>query len=186
MGVDDGSTMFDLIEGQGEALIPWLQGRMKRGKAITIDQLAKLQAQRAEIEKEMLKMWTLNKGHTRRVDAIVCPIAPHPVPELDRYNAVGYTSTFVLLDYPAGTVPVRPFAESDLELGKAMDAPTLGSWDKANRKLWDETTVDRRVYLESPLSVQVVTPKKHDYELFQAMEIIDRAVQGRNPPAAKL
>jgi hypothetical protein len=43
----------------------------------------------------------------------------------------------------------------------------------------DEKTVDRRVYLDSPLSVQVVTPKQHDYELFQAMEIIDRAVQGR-------
>ncbi|KAJ5676805.1 uncharacterized protein N7477_002438 [Penicillium maclennaniae] len=181
MGVDDGSTMLDLVEGQGEALIPWLQGRMKRGKALTIKQLAQLQAQRAEIEKEMLKMWTLNAGHTRRVDAIVCPIAPHPVPELDRYNAVGYTSTFVMLDYPAGTVPVRPFAESDLELGKAMDVPTLGSWDQANRKLFD-----RRVYLGSPLSVQVVTPKLHDYELFQAMEIVDRAVQGGGSLVAKL
>lgn len=46
--------------------------------------------------------------------------------------------------------------------------------------------VDRRVYLGSPLSVQVVTPKQHDYELFQAMEIIDRAVQGRVPAGAKL
>ncbi|KAJ5331662.1 hypothetical protein N7476_001445 [Penicillium atrosanguineum] len=186
MGVDDGSTMLDLVEGQGEALIPWLQGRMKRSKALTIDQLAQLQARRAEVEKEMLKMWTLNAGHTRRVDAIVCPVAPHPVPELDRYNAVGYTSTFVMLDYPAGTVPVRPFAESDLELGKTMDVPTLGSWDKANRKLWDEKTVDRHVYLDSPLSVQVVTPKLHDYELSQAMEIIDRAVQGGRSPIAKL
>lgn len=135
MGVDDGSTMLDLIEGQGEALMPWLQGRMKRGKALTIDQLAQLQAQRAEIEKEMLKMWTLNGPHIRQVDAIVCPVAPHPVPELDRYNAVGYTSTFVLLDYPAATVPVRKLVESDLELGKTMDVPVLGSWDKANRKL---------------------------------------------------
>lgn len=55
-----------------------------------------------------------------------------------------------------------------------------------NEMIGDEKTVDRRVYLESPLSVQVVTPKKHDYELFQAMEIIDRAVQGSSPPAAKL
>jgi hypothetical protein len=43
----------------------------------------------------------------------------------------------------------------------------------------DEKTVDRRVYLGSPLSVQVVTPKQHDYQLFQAMEIVDRAVQGQ-------
>ncbi|KAJ5082714.1 hypothetical protein N7532_011757 [Penicillium argentinense] len=181
MGVDDGSSMLDKIENMGESLIPWLQGRMKRGKDLSIEQLAQLQAQRAEIEKEMLKMWTLHSSNkARRVDAIICPVAPHPVPQMDRYNAVGYTSTFVLLDYPAGTVPVRPFVESDLELGRNMDAPVLGSWDKANRQLWNEKTVDRRVYLDSPLSVQVVTPKQHDYQLFQAMEIVDRAVQGNS------
>lgn len=136
MGVDGGSNMLDLIESMGEPLTPWLQGRMKRGKAITINQLAQLQAERAQIEKEMMKMWTLSSSaKSRQVDAIVCPIAPHPVPQMDRYNAVGYTSTFVLLDYPAGVVPVRSFVESDLELGREMKDPVLGSWDKANRLL---------------------------------------------------
>lgn len=37
--------------------------------------------------------------------------------------------------------------------------------------------MDRRVYLDSPLSVQVITPKQHDHGLFRAMEIIDRAAQ---------
>ncbi|CAG8425969.1 unnamed protein product [Penicillium salamii] len=187
MGVDDGSHMLDLIEGMDEDLIPWLQGRMKRGKALDVVQLAKLQGQRADVEKEMMKMWTQSSdSRTRRIDAIICPVAPHPVPEIDRYNAVGYTSTFVLLDYPAGVVPVRPIVESDLEIGRAMQDPVLGSWDKANRKLWDEKTVNRRVYLGSPLSVQVVTPKQHDYQLFQAMELLDRAVQGGTSPSAKL
>ncbi|KAJ5285119.1 hypothetical protein N7524_000425 [Penicillium chrysogenum] len=169
MGIDDGSHMLDLIESMGGG---------------------PHSAQRAEIEKEMMKMWTLSSQASsvaRRVDAIICPVAPHPVPEIDRYNAVGYTSTFVLLDYPAGSVPVRSFAESDLDIGQAMDAPVLGSWDKANRQLWDEKTVDRRVYLGSPLSVQVVAPKQHDYQLFQAMEIVDRAVRGHgSSTSAKL
>ncbi|KAJ5753222.1 hypothetical protein N7520_010139 [Penicillium odoratum] len=178
MGVDDGSSMMDLIESMGEPLIPWLQGRYGRGKALNVNQLADLHAQRAQLEKEMLSMWTLGLSRERRVDAIICPVAPHPVPQMDRYNAVGYTSSFVLLDYPAGTIPVRRLVESDLEIGREMDSPDLGSWDKANRKLWDEKTTDRRVYLDSPLSVQVVTPKQRDYELFQAMEIVDRAVQG--------
>ncbi|KAJ5658817.1 Amidase [Penicillium longicatenatum] len=179
MGVDDGSSMMDLIESMGESLIPWLQGRYGRGKALDVKQLAALHAQRSQLEKEMSKMWTLGVSRERRVDAIICPVAPHPVPQMDRYNAVGYTSSFVLLDYPAGTVPVRRFVESDLELGQEMTSPELGSWDKANRKLWNEKTTDRRAYLDSPLSVQVVTPKQRDYELFQAMEIVDRAVQGR-------
>ncbi|KAE8147479.1 amidase signature domain-containing protein [Aspergillus avenaceus] len=181
MGIDGRLPLMDLIESTGEPLIPWLQSRMGRGRELTAAQLGELQAQRSAVEREVLKMWTLNSGVERRVDAIIHPVAPHPVPEIDRYNALGYTSSFVLLDYPAGSIPVRRFQESDLELGKHMDAPVLGSWDKANRLLWDEKTVDRRVYLDSPLSIQVITPKQHDYELFRAMEIIDRAV--RVPPA---
>lgn len=135
MGVDDGSSMMDLIESMGESLIPWLQGRYGRGKALSVNQLAALHTQRSQLEKEMLKMWTLGMSRERRVDAIICPVAPHPVPQMDRYNAVGYTSSFVLLDYPAGTVPVRRFVESDLDIGQEMNSPELGSWDKANRKL---------------------------------------------------
>ncbi|PLB48315.1 alpha-glucosidase [Aspergillus steynii IBT 23096] len=185
MGADGGNSMMDLLDKTGEPLIPWLQGRTKRGKEMTVTQLGQLQAQRSVIERELLKMWNQNG---RRVDAIIHPVAPHPVPEIDRYNAVGYTSSFVLLDYPAGVIPVRPFNQGDLEKGKEMKTPLIGSWDKANRKLWDEQTVDRRVYLDSPLSIQVVTPKQRDYELFRAMEIIDRVVQAdRNiRPASKL
>ena len=196
MGVDGGATMLDLLEETGEPLIPWLEPRTKRGNPLSLAQLAQLQEQRSAIEKELMAMWTINGFYTDRIDAIIPPVAPHPVPEIDRYNAVGYTSSFVLLDYPAGTVPVRNFRESDLETGIDMNAPILGSWDKANRALCkrlplftlfvlivrltrtgDEKTVDRKVYLDSPLSVQVITPKQHDYELFQAMEIVDRASQ---------
>ncbi|KAF7184801.1 hypothetical protein CNMCM7691_006604 [Aspergillus felis] len=189
MGVDDGSTMLDLLEKTGEPLIPWLQGRVKRGKALNVVGLAQLQAHRSAVERELMGMWMRDgdKLAGRQVDAIIHPVAPHPVPEIDRYNAVGYTSSFVLLDYPAGVIPVRKFREADLERGKEMTAPVLGSWDKANRLLWNEKTVDRRVYLDSPLSIQVVTPKQHDYELYRAMEIIDQAVRAEEHKAvAKL
>lgn len=145
MGVDDGATMMDLLESTGEPLIPWLQpGRMKRGKALTVQQLAQLQAQRSKIEKELLSMWTPGKTNApRQVDAIILPVAPHPAPEIDRYNAVGYTSSFVLLDYPAGVVPVRQFGESDLESGREFTVPVKGSWDRANRELCKSLPFDR-------------------------------------------
>ncbi|KAL2863742.1 putative general amidase [Aspergillus lucknowensis] len=182
MGVDGGLTMMDLLESTGEPLIPWLQGRTKRGRPLTLAQLAELQAQRGAIELELRrKLWALDSGNEQKIDAIIFPVAPHPVPELDRYNAVGYTSSFVLLDYPAGVVPVRKFNEGDLERGKEMAKPVLGSWDKANRELWNERTVDRTVYLNSPLSIQVITPKQHDYELYQAMDLIDRAIKTNRP-----
>ncbi|KAL2820686.1 fatty-acid amide hydrolase [Aspergillus granulosus] len=182
MGVDGGNAMLDLVESTGETLIPWLKSRTKRGKPLTLAQLAELQAQRGEIELELRKkLWMLDSEDEQKVDAIILPVAPHPVPELDRYNAVGYTSSFVLLDYPAGVVPVRKFGEADLERGVEMEKKVLGSWDRKNRELWNEKTVDRTVYLGSPLSVQVITPRQHDYALYQAMELIDRAIQTDRP-----
>ncbi|KAL4806536.1 amidase signature domain-containing protein [Aspergillus unguis] len=179
MGVDGGVNMMDLLESTGETLIPWLKTRMGRGRPLLLSQLAELQAARGELERELRsKLWLQGgSGHEQTIDAIIHPVAPHPVPELDRYNAVGYTSSFVLLDYPAGVVPVRKFNKDDLENGKEMTERVIGSWDKKNRELWNEKTVDRTVYLDSTLSVQVITPRQHDYELFQAMALIDRAIQ---------
>lgn len=136
MGIDGGGHMLDLIESTGEPLIPWLQSRTKRGSPKTVSQLFEIQARRAKIERAMMQMWTApGSDKTRRVDAIIHPIAPHPVPEHDRYNAVGYTSSWVLLDYPAGALPVRNCTEADLELGKEINSKTLSSWDKRNREL---------------------------------------------------
>lgn len=136
MSTDGGNAMVDLIESTGEKLMPWLQTRFKRGTPRTLAQLHELQASRSRIEKALMKMWTVpGSDKAGRVDAIIHPVAPHPVPEIDRYNAVGYTSSFVLLDYPAGSIPVRKFTEADLEVGKEMDSKILSSWDKRNREL---------------------------------------------------
>ncbi|KAL4954262.1 amidase signature domain-containing protein [Aspergillus filifer] len=137
MAVDGGETMMDHLEKTKESLIPWLQTRMKRGKPITLAELTQLQAARGEIELELKReLWMGGgSGNGQIVDAIIHPIAPHPVPQLDKYNAVGYTSSFVLLDYPAGTVPVRDFGRQDLESSVEMDDEVLGSWDKVNREL---------------------------------------------------
>ncbi|EGD95784.1 general amidase [Trichophyton tonsurans CBS 112818] len=187
MGVDGGQHMMNLLESTSEELIPWLKGRVKRGAPKTIDELAKIQARRSHIERQLMKMWTVpGTDKTRRVDAIIHPVAPHPVPEIDRYNAVGYTSSFVLVDYPAGNLPVRKFTEQDLEAGREMDSKILSSWDKRNRELWNSSTVDRRVYLNSPLSIQVLTPRLHDYELYYAMNIIDKALKGGKRVSSQL
>ncbi|EFR04102.1 acetamidase [Nannizzia gypsea CBS 118893] len=187
MGVDGGQHMMDLLESASEELIPWLKSRVKRGTPKSIDELSKIQAKRSHIERQLMKMWTCpGTDKTRRVDAIIHPVAPHPVPEIDRYNAVGYTSSFVLVDYPAGNLPVRKFTEQDLEIGKEMDSKILSSWDKRNRELWNSSTVNRRVYLDSPLSIQVLTPRLHDYDLYYAMDTIDKALKNRKRVASQL
>jgi amidase len=132
-GLDGGNFMFDLLEAKGEPLTNWLSTRLRRGKQMDINRLIEIQAQKIQLETEMLKIWKDPKTG-RQIDAIICPVAPHPVPPIDRWNGVSYTSSFVLLDYPAGTLPVRDFKKEDLK-GELIDTKPLGSWDKVNRGL---------------------------------------------------
>lgn len=132
-GIDGGNYMFDLLEKTGEPLTNWLSTRLRRGTKMPLDKLIDYHAQKIEVETDMLKVWKDPKTG-RTIDAIILPVAPHPVPPIDRWNGVSYTSSFVLLDYPAGTLPVRDFTKSDLE-GERSDDKPLGSWDKINREL---------------------------------------------------
>lgn len=126
-GVEGGNKMFDLLESYEEPLSPWIKPRIRRKEPISFEKLRKLHARRQELQTQALSIW-------RQVDAFICPVAPHPVPEIDKYNAASYTSSFVLLDYPAGTIPVRMFEQKDME-GEMLDTNLLGSWDKRNREL---------------------------------------------------
>jgi Asp-tRNA(Asn)/Glu-tRNA(Gln) amidotransferase A subunit family amidase len=134
-GIDGGNHMFDLLEKTGEPLTNWLSTRLRRGKRMALERLTELHGLKTQLETEMLKIWTDPKTG-RRIDAFICPVAPHPVPPIDRWNGVSYTSSFVLLDYPAGSLPVRDFREEDLhdEWTDSQIKP-LGSWDKVNKGL---------------------------------------------------
>ncbi|OAP64155.1 hypothetical protein AYL99_00127 [Fonsecaea erecta] len=194
MGVDGGVAMGEMIKATGEPLVPWMQTRFRSGAPQPLERVAELQAQRTQLEREMLNLWSEEEAvddaltgqqHPRRrrqtLDAIVCPIAPHPVPPIEGYNAVGMTSSWVLFDYPAGTVPVRPVVEADLELGRPLAAGTvLGSWDQKCRELWDEHVTDRRVYLDTPLSVQVVVQRGRDDWLCTVMGVIDEVIKAQS------
>lgn len=194
--IDGAYAMFDKIESTSEPLIPWIKARMRRGKPMNLDQILKLQAQRDEIEKEALAMWRTSTG--AKVDAIIHPVAPHPVTEVDKFNVMSYTINWTTLDYPAATIPVRPFTKADLDVVNDLQTKPLNNWDKKNRDLCefacdkihcgvianrisgDSKSVDRQVYLDSPLSVQVIAPRLHEFDLTTAMALIDHAIQGNS------
>jgi amidase len=128
-GIDGGNFIFDLLEATNEPLSPWLQTRLKRKNPLSLEQVGELQARRTALQKSFSKVWD-----SSGIDAFICPVAPHPVPPIDRWNSVSYTSSFVLLDYPAGVIPVRTFERKDME-GEMTTERTGGSWDRANREL---------------------------------------------------
>lgn len=128
---EGGSHILDILKSTDEPLIPWLASRLKRKEPATIDRLRDLHAQRIQLQDDFLSIWKTSDG--RAIDAFICPVAPHPILPIDRWNSVGYTSSFVLLDYPAATLPVRVLKEKDIE--DEMTSKVLGPWDKANRDL---------------------------------------------------
>lgn len=185
MSIDGANAWFDHMDATGEPLSPWLQGRLTRRPQKPLDEVRKLQAERTELQTTFLKVWHENGGYwltdaseahigDRTLDALICPVAPHPIPPIDRWNTANYTSAFNLLDLSTGVVPVRAFNTDDLQGDVPNDKP-LNGWDKINRELW--TKVDKKVYLDSPLSVQVVTPRLTERRLVEAMGVVDAALQ---------
>ena len=192
MSADGRPRMQELLNSTSEPLIPWLAEHLKFKKPKTLDQTRDLHAQRAQIASDMLGLlWKVpgpGAGGApgvsaeivgREIDVLVCPVAPHPVPPVDAWGSVNYTSAFVLLDYPAGVVPVRSFNESDarLEFETARDNKILGELDEANRRLWADKGL-RTQYVGSCLSVQVVAPRLQERRLVRGMEAIERAIKG--------
>jgi amidase len=168
------NTVLDITQQTGEPLSPWLQERLKRKPSVSYSKLREIHGRREELCAEFLKIWNDKEG--RQIDALICPVAPHPVPPIDRWNGVSYTSSFVLLDFPAGVIHVRSVQKSDLNIELPASEP-LGPWDKRNRELW--SSLDREIYLGSPLSVQVVGPRLQEKRLIEAMVVIDDALRKR-------
>ncbi|KAF2276825.1 amidase signature enzyme [Westerdykella ornata] len=183
-GIDGGNHMFDLLEATGEPLSPWLATRLRRKPVVPLEKVREMQARREELQRRFLGIWktATATGEEEQIDALVCPVAPHAVPPVDRWNAVGYTSSFVLLDYPAGVVPVRRFEKGDMVGEMSGKEEGKGSWNRANRALW--TDFDRSVYIGTPLCVQVVVPKLEERKLVEAMSAIDEAIKGEGKGVA--
>lgn len=100
-GVDGNNYVFDVLESTGEPLSPWLSTRLRKKEPIKLDKLREAHAKREELRNDFLKIWR-DASSGREIDVFICPVAPHPIPPIDRWNGVSYTSSFVLLDYPAG------------------------------------------------------------------------------------
>ncbi|QIW96564.1 hypothetical protein AMS68_002082 [Peltaster fructicola] len=189
VSIDGGNAWFDHLESTGEPLSPWLQGRLKRRAAKPVDDILKLQAQRTALQAKFLAVWQQTGGYWRsassrspQLDVLISHAAPHPVPPIDRWNTVNYTAAWNLLDYPTGIVPVRAMTDQDL-VGEIDDKP-LNGWDEVNQKLWTET--DRKVYVGSPLSLQIAAPRLQERVLLESMAIISDALRRPSPSSSKL
>lgn len=172
-GVDGANAAFDLLEATSEPISPWLKSRLRRKKSLTAEKIRDLQARRNELQTRFLDVWKSDGGYWKNatgsassLDVFICPIAPHPTPAIDTWNTVSYTSSFNLLDCPAATLPIRPIRVSDLNAKITDQSSAPSGWEKYNRKLWDG---NRSVFLGGTLCVQVVSQRKQERVLLQAL-----------------
>lgn len=106
--IEGWNNMQRLLEN--EPMSPWLSDRFRTTEPRALLDVLDLHAQRERVCEELLDIWQDERGE---IDAIFCPVAAHPMPSIDRYNTLNYTSSFVLLNYPAGVLPDRTFQKSD-------------------------------------------------------------------------
>lgn len=184
MGVHGNDPMMDSIESTGEPLIPWLvKMKSRRRPAVSYPKLRDLYAQaetmNGMLAKELWKVPAGQLGQGEDIDAIICPVAPHPTPKIDDWWGVGYTANWVLMDYPGGVIPVREFKEKDLESEISEEAWKYPKswWHAETQKLWGKSREDRTQYLGTVMAVQVLAPRLQERKLCRAMTVIDEVVR---------
>ncbi|KAB8556632.1 hypothetical protein FH972_025668 [Carpinus fangiana] len=173
-GPGGNESVVDLIESKGEPIMNWIKPFFGRRGPRTLPETANLHAQRAVVMKTINAALWRDPVTGVEIDAIVCPLSSHPVPPIDSYGGVSYTSSFVLLDYPAGTVPIRSFGQADLS-GEVDSGEPLSKFDAHTKAMWSGG-FDRKVYLGTPLCVQVIAPRLQEKRCARAMLAIDEAV----------
>ncbi|KAL8852538.1 MAG: hypothetical protein Q9221_002534 [Calogaya cf. arnoldii] len=173
------SHLLSLISSTSEPLIPWLSSRLRSKPPSSLTNFRSLLARKDELSAQLLRTIWFDDN---RIDLLICPVAPHPVPRPDGWNAVGYTSAFVLLDWPAGVVQVGDVRREDLEA--EMNDNLKGEWDRVNRGLWDKEF--REGYVGSPMAVQVVAPPGRERRCWEGMRVLERIVRGVEGEKARL
>lgn len=131
-GIDGGNSYFDALEKTSEPAAAWLAPRMKRKPRFNLQDLLNVQKRKVDLQTKMLEVWKDERG--RVIDAIICPVAPHPVPQIDKWNGLSYTAGWVVMDYPCGSLPVGKVTADDLDIEIAENG-SGHILDKLNRGL---------------------------------------------------
>ncbi|KAI9668864.1 MAG: hypothetical protein M1831_000934 [Alyxoria varia] len=175
-GVFDGGPWLPLIEATQEPVTPSLASRLVSHPPKSFEEVRNLHIRREYAVTNIHRsLWWTQDG--QELDAIICPLAPHPVPAIDQWDYGGYTLVWTGMDYPTGNVPVGLFDEKDAAMEFNPESKFLSLQDQYNKRLWNRKS--RPTYKGSPLSIQVVVPRLQEKRLLNAMVTIDKALQSR-------
>lgn len=104
----------------------------------------------------------------RIVDAILCPYLPGAAPPLGNSKYWSYTSIWNSLEYPAAVFPVTK-VDPTLDVKESYTPRNLD--DEFNYKLYDPD-----VYVDAPISLQLVGRKFEEEKVLQILEKVENAM----------
>ncbi|XMA11849.1 hypothetical protein WAI453_004640 [Rhynchosporium graminicola] len=102
------------------------------------------------------------------VDVMLSPVGPSAAPKIDTAKWSGYSSQWILSDYPALVLPVdKVDVDKDGEkvIYKPRDEKDLYNWS-----LWERYGPEG--YKDAPNSVQLIGRRYEDERVIQALEIV--------------
>ncbi|EHY52325.1 Acetamidase [Exophiala dermatitidis] len=183
------------IASSGEPWLPLSEFIIKEQpgvKEYTVSEVWGLTIQREAYRAEYAKVWNQSKdletwgdGNDATkaeqkpkleypVDVILCPVGPGAAPPLNHSRYWGYTAQWNLLDYPAMVFPVTQVDPAKDKVDESYKP--LNAQDEWNYNLYSP---DR--YVDAPVSLQLVGRRYQDEKVFEAMEVIKKAVGGQLP-----
>ncbi|GAA6012111.1 hypothetical protein JCM11491_001754 [Sporobolomyces phaffii] len=108
-------------------------------------------------------------GTGRPIDAMIAPTAPYTSFEHDAQQYIGYTGAFNLTDQSVGIVPVTKVTMEDV---KEEPHDFQCDFDKINYERYDPA-----LYIDAPVSLQIVGRKGEEEAVLRLTEICDAALK---------
>ncbi|KAK2609124.1 hypothetical protein QQS21_002351 [Conoideocrella luteorostrata] len=139
----------------------------------TIHEVWKLNAARDVYRTEYLQKWAdtaTSASSGEPMDVLICPVSSVQGTPHDIKPWWGYCSQWNLLDYPCGVIPAGRVLKTD---AYPENYEPVNDLDKENMDLYDN-----ELYLDLPVTIQVVAPNLQDEKLMGAMKVIDTIVKG--------
>lgn len=150
------------LADSGEPMSPLSEWSMRDAEAAptpTTQGLFELSRKKEQFWYDWAAHWAVQD-----VDVVICPVFHGPAPSHNTAFYWNYTVLFNYLDMPGVVLPTPVVAGAKGTEQFAEGAPLSDDCAHA-RRLWDEGDFEG-----APIAIQIVAPRRHDNELFGALE----------------
>lgn len=170
---DGGEDLRSFLAASGEPLIAETFSTLS-SQTKSVYETCQLVVQRDEFRQLVLEKCRNERDGP--IDLIICPNAPHlatkPLGSPRPAPLISWTTIWSLADLPVCTLPLGNL-DLDKDGARPLSTPAFSAFDQQH---W--SSYDPNIYINAPIVLQLVNPKRHDEETLLAMvEIVEYAVR---------